>query len=161
MIRAAKIAREAGVSVVADLERISGPEFPKLLSLIDHLILSQKFAEKFTGKKKPADVLRALWSKEKNFVAVTYGKHGCWFLDGSGKIKHQPIFPANVVDTTGCGDVFHGVYAATLAEGLPVDERVRMASAAAALQATQLGAQKGIPTRRQLLTFLRNQPSRR
>src|SRR5258706_6969458 len=37
MLRAAKIAREAGIPRVPDLERESGPEFHELLGLVDHL----------------------------------------------------------------------------------------------------------------------------
>ena len=40
-------------------------------------------------------------------------------------------------DTTGCGDVFHGAYAAALARGDALEQRVRFASAAAAVKATQ------------------------
>ena len=32
-------------------------------------------------------------------------------------MQHGPAIEATVVDTTGCGDVFHGAYAATLAAG--------------------------------------------
>jgi sugar/nucleoside kinase (ribokinase family) len=53
-----------------------------------------------------------------------------------------------VVDTTGCGDVFHGAYAAGLSRGLALPERIRFASAAAALKARGRGGQAGIPTRK-------------
>src|SRR5262245_1153498 len=39
MIRAARLAREAGIGVVADLERDGWPDFPELLALVDHLIV--------------------------------------------------------------------------------------------------------------------------
>jgi sulfofructose kinase len=63
----------------------------------------------------------------------------------------MPAFAVDVVDTTGCGDVFHGVYAAALAEGLPLEKRVKLASAAAALKAMQPGGQRGIPRREDVL----------
>ena len=59
-----------------------------------------------------------------------------------------------VVDTTGCGDVFHGAYAAGLAQGLDLADAIRLASAAAALKATQRGGQAGIPTRAAVDSFL-------
>jgi sulfofructose kinase len=58
------------------------------------------------------------------------------------------------VDPTGCGDVFHGAYAATLAQGLDLVERIRWASAAAALKATRAGGQAGIPARTAVEEFL-------
>jgi sulfofructose kinase len=64
-----------------------------------------------------------------------------------------------VVDTTGCGDVFHGAYAAALARGLDLAGRVRFASAAAALKAMRAGAQAGIPTRAAVEEFIRDRSS--
>ncbi len=64
---------------------------------------------------------------------------------------HQPAFEVNVVDTTGCGDVFHGAYCALLAQGADLATRVRLASRAAALKATQPGGQAGAPTLAELL----------
>jgi sugar/nucleoside kinase (ribokinase family) len=61
------------------------------------------------------------------------------------------------VDTTSCGDVFHGAYASALAWGLGLDERVRLACAAAALKATRPGGQAGIPTRAAVESFLQGQ----
>lgn len=58
-----------------------------------------------------------------------------------------------VVDTTGCGDVFHGAYAAAFTRGLPAQARIRYA-AAAALKATRPGPQSGIPTRAEVEALL-------
>ncbi len=73
-------------------------------------------------------------------------------------VRHQPAFPVEVVDTTGCGDVFHGAYASALAEGLDLPVRVRLAAAAAALKATQPGGQAGIPSRGKVEAFLGEYP---
>jgi len=64
------------------------------------------------------------------------------------------VILVDVVDTTGCGDVFHGAYAAALAEGRDLADRVGFASAAAALKATRAGGQAGIPPRTVVETFL-------
>ena len=57
------------------------------------------------------------------------------------------MFDVEVIDTTGCGDVFHGAYAAALAEGKTLEVCVREASASAALKATRFGGQAGCPDR--------------
>ena len=89
---------------------------------------------------------------------MTCGADGCWYLGGDDPQApcHQPAMPVTVVDTTGCGDVFHGAYAAGLAKGLALPDRVRLASAAAALKATQRGGQGGIPTRSAVTRFLKD-----
>ena len=43
-LRAARIAHNAGIPVVADFEHGEGPVFEELLALVDHLIVSQDFA---------------------------------------------------------------------------------------------------------------------
>lgn len=157
MIRAAKIARAAGIPVVADLERHSGPRFEELVALVDHLILSERFALKFSGARSIAGALEKMWRTDRKIVAITCGARGVWYLDESGKVKHQPAFVVKTLDTTGCGDVFHGAYAAALARQVPTHERFRFASAAAALKAERLGAQAGIPRRLTVMNFLKQQ----
>jgi sugar/nucleoside kinase (ribokinase family) len=49
------------------------------------------------------------------------------------------------VDTTGCGDVFHGAYAAALVQGRDIPEAVRYATIAAGIKATRRGGTAGIP----------------
>ncbi len=158
MVRAARLARAAQIPVVADFERTTGPGFSDLLGLVDHLILSQSFAHTLTGQSDPQAAVELLWTKERKLVAVTCGAEGCWFLEEGKPAQHQPAFKVQAVDTTGCGDVFHGAYAAALAWGMGVGDRIRIASAAAALKATQTGGQAGIPTWLAVETFLRAQP---
>jgi ribokinase len=156
MIRAARIARAAGVPVVADLERDEDPQFPVLLGLVDHLILSRDFAGKLTGETVPAAMARALWSPGRRAAVVTSGREGCWYVaaDRPQEVRHQPAFAVDVVDTTGCGDVFHGVYAAATVRRLDPPAALRLASAAAALKATRRGGQAGIPSLPAVQTFL-------
>ena len=151
-LAAVRCARGAGIPVVADFEDASDPRFPELLELVDHLILSAGFARQLTGTDAPAAVEK-LWSKQRQIVVVTGGADGCWYRTGAAT-GHLPAFPVTVVDTTGCGDVFHGAYAAGLARGLGVEERLRYAAATAALKATRPGGQTGIPQRTEVESFL-------
>lgn len=65
-----------------------------------------------------------------------------------------PAFQVETVDTNGCGDVFHGAYAASLVRGESIDAAIRVASAAAALKATVAGSRNGIPDRKTVDRFL-------
>ena len=163
MIRPARIARSAGIPVVADFETDTAPNFAELLALVDHLIVPHGFAESVTGTADRAASTAALHSGggQREAVVVTCGAEGCWYTGGGqGDVAHhQPAFEVTVADTTGCGDVFHGAYAAALVWGLDLPSRVRFASAAAALKATRRGGQAGIPTRDAVEAFLKEHPS--
>ena len=147
---------------MADLERNPGGDFDELLALIDHLIVSTGFARQLTGKEKPDEGVTELWHGDRQAVVVTGGAQGCWYCgpDAMDGCRHFPAFAVEAVDTTGCGDVFHGAYAAALAWGWPLQRRIVFASATAALKATQRGGQSGCPSRQQVERFLRGRGER-
>jgi sulfofructose kinase len=157
MLRASRLAATADIPVVADFESIQEDHrFAELVTLADHPVVSLEFARRWTGCSNPGEAAKAMWNDWRRAVVVTCGRDGCWYVghDSPGQLRHQPAFPVEVVDTTGCGDVFHGAYAAGLAEGLDLSQRVRLASAAAALKAQRRGGQAGIPTRAVVDEFL-------
>lgn len=160
MIRAARVALAAGGAVVADFEKDPGGSFAELVAITNHAVFSREFALKWTGRGQPGDAARGLWSPERQAVVVTCGAEGCWYVgpEHPDRPRHQPAFQVATADTTGCGDVFHGAYAAGVAEGLDLPGRVRLASAAAALKATRRGGQSGIPTRAAVEEFLKEHP---
>ncbi len=59
-----------------------------------------------------------------------------------------------VVETTGCGDVFHGAYAAALAHDSNVAECLRFATAAAAVYASRPGGWQHLPKAGDVLKML-------
>lgn len=80
---------------------------------------------------------------------VTLGAEGCRY---GGR-----VFPAErvaAIDTTGCGDVFCGVVAAALGQGIAIDEAIGAAQKAAALTATRAGAFEALPSRDELRAIL-------
>lgn len=58
------------------------------------------------------------------------------------------------MDTTGAGDCFIGTLAAALDAGLPRQDAMRRASAAAAIQVTRQGAADAMPTAAEVDAFL-------
>jgi sulfofructose kinase len=158
MIRAASIAREAGLPVVADFEHEDNPRFPELLALVDHLIIPDDFAQTLSGESDPATAVERLWTPAPKNIVVTCGVNGAYYTDPSGTdVQYQPAFTVEVVDSNGCGDVFHGAYAAALSTEMPLPERVRFAAAAAALKATQPGGAMGTPDKTTVEAFLKDQ----
>ncbi|MGL6194601.1 MAG: PfkB family carbohydrate kinase [Thermoguttaceae bacterium] len=149
-------ARMQGVPIVADFEAIRNAEEKEAFFLIDHAILPAAFACEYASCmdiKKALSVI--LQEHTRQAVVVTDGENGAWFAEKSdGAIYHMPAFTVNTVDTTGCGDVFHGAYAAALAFGWDIVKRVRFASATAAIKATRKGGQSGAPFRKEVDDFL-------
>jgi sulfofructose kinase len=158
MLRLARAARASGVPMVADFERDNVTGFAELVALADHLVLPWSMAARLTGAQEPARAVEVLshGAPGRAAVVVTRGEQGAWYraLGDAGPVRHQPAFRVAAVDTTGCGDVFHGAYAAALAEGLAADVRVRLASAAAALKATRRGGATAAPSRAEVELFL-------
>lgn len=158
-----RFARSRGVPVVGDYERHE-PASEELMHSTNHLILPLAFARKAVEEPNAAPertVGRLLDLYSADFACVTDSERGCWYAmrDQGGEVFHRPAYAvANMIDSTGCGDVFHGVYAAGLAAGLPPDERIRRASAAAAIKAGKRGAQAGAPTTAELEAFLATNP---
>jgi len=149
--------REKGIPIVGDFESVNSPEEAEALTLIDHPIFPAVYVrERFGQDTDISDaVMRLLGEHNRSAVVVTDGAKGAWFAEkGDSTVRHQKAFPVTVCDTTGCGDVFHGAYAAALTLGMPLADRVRYAAGAAALKATQKGGQAGAPTRGELEEFL-------
>ena len=121
--------------------------------MVGHLIVSERLALPYTGADHPAEAAKRLFRDHRQVAGVTCGAAGCWVASGPDAVYHQPAYPVEVVDTTGCGDVFHGAYAMGLATGMPLHERIQFAAATAALKATQVGIE-GVPGRGAVLVFL-------
>ncbi|MHB1356379.1 MAG: PfkB family carbohydrate kinase [Anaerolineae bacterium] len=153
-IRACQVARQLGIPTVGDLEGIITPETIELAGLLDHLIISLSYARRFTGLQDPQEIVQALDSDRRKCVVVTDGANGGWWYAHHGPVHHYTAYTVPVVDTTGCGDVFHGVYAACLARGESVPRTIQLASAAAAIKATRAGGRSGCPTRAELTGFV-------
>jgi len=80
-------------------------------------------------------------------IVVTRGARGAMaYLPDRGIIA-VPALPVEAVDTTGAGDVFVGVLAASLDAGRDLPSALRRASAAAGLSCRTAGAQPGMPMR--------------
>ena len=143
-VRAATLAREAGALVTSDIDRVT-PRTGELMAAVTHAIFAHHVPADLTGVADVEGALRALRRTFDAVLVVTMGEQGSAALDGD-RFVHEPAFTVQALDTTGAGDVFRGGFIYALVNGLPMDEALRTANAAAAVSCTRLGALNGVPT---------------
>lgn len=154
-LQACQYARQHGVLVSFD----GGAgryreETRRIVPMSDVCIVAREFATRHTGEEDPERAGAALLDAGPTIVAVTDGVRGSWVLSRDGTHFHQRAFPVEVVDTTGCGDCYHGAFICGLSRGLDLRSTAALASAAAALNAGRLGGRQGLPTLPEVQAFL-------
>lgn len=158
-LEAASWARGCGVSVSFDggAHRYR-PELREAVRLTDCCIVARDFAERYTGEADPAAAARALLAEGPVLAVVTDGARGSVVASRADDLFHQRAFPVpRVVDTTGCGDSYHGAFLFGLLRGYPLRQTAALASAVAAISAQHLGGRAGLPSREQVRDFLQQQ----
>lgn len=154
-IAAAKVAREAGVLVNYDAgTHRDGME--ELLPLADLLICSEEFILKLTGLSDAEEAVRRVYAKYRPKVCgATMGVRGSMCYDGKDFVR-CPAFPVEkVVDTTGCGDLFHAGFAVRYLETRDLMECQRFGAAVSAVKCRGLsGRPPSAPTRAEVERFL-------
>jgi ribokinase len=154
---AMELATAAGVRVVLN-PAPARPLPAQLLKRIFLLTPNESEAERLTGlavtnEATAARAAEKLLARGVQNVIVTMGSRGA-FVAGKDLRQMIPGFKVNAVDATGAGDVFNGALVVALAEGRPLLEAARFASAAAAISVTRFGAQPSAPTRREIQALL-------
>ena len=155
-IRAAERVHVRGGRVVADLARVDGP-VSELVRHVDALIMPEMAVERLAGRYDIPRSLRVLADLGSSMPIITAGPQGAYYLS-EGELYHCPAFDVQAVDTTGCGDSFHGAYTYAMARGWDQHQAVRFSSAVAGLKATKLGGRSGLPTLEAVLSFMDARP---
>lgn len=145
-VAAARAAREHGVVTVIDVEA-PVPGIDELLPLIDVIIASEGFPERYTGAAGTGEALRHLAARfDPALVCVTLGPGGSLALLDDAELR-TPAFPITCVDSTGAGDAFRGGFIAALLRfgWSDVEVLLRYANGVAALKCRKPGAREGLP----------------
>jgi ribokinase len=137
-----------------------------LLPTIDVLIVNEHEALEIAGVADLDAAIDALASRVGALV-VTLGRRGSLVVCGGERADVAP-FRADAVDTTGAGDTFCGMFAATLAASGRAPESVdvpllvdaaRAGAAAAALAVTRSGAQAAVPSQTDVAALIERTPA--
>ena len=166
-IAAAKVARAAGVTVMYDAGTLRDGR-KELLSLADLLICSGEFAvsevagldklitRDYTEDEVEAAVRKLYETYHPKVCGATMGVRGSMCFDGEKLVKCPSFKVEKVVDTTGCGDLFHTGFAVRWLETHDLLECQRFGAAVAAIKCRGLsGRPPSAPTREEVDAFLK------
>ena len=180
-LRALEVARQAGLTVTADLGleavmRVTD-RVKAILPQVDILFPNQAEAEYLTGRQDIEEAIKCLLDYGVGVVALKLGKRGCaigsaeWRPDGSlrlgsvqatgsprrpveGGMFTVPGFAVPTVDTTGAGDSFDAGLILGRLEGWGWRESALLADALGALTASVEGAGTSLAERGEVRAFL-------
>ncbi|MBQ9328576.1 MAG: hypothetical protein IJ225_08605 [Solobacterium sp.] len=152
---AIEIARDNGIPVSVDGCHMEEDKSlnRKMAARADILIMNARYPGLVSGAERIEDALEYFAALGPKVVISTQGTSGCLaWIDG-----HVEVFPAysvKAVDSTGAGDVFHGAFIASYMNDGDIRRAIRYATIAAALKCTQVGGRAGIPTDREIVSYL-------
>ncbi len=147
-------ARRRGIPVIVGVDRAMALQ-DGLLIVASHLLFASEQVQETAGIADDGGALKSLAMLTPAFLAATRGPRGTIWLNERGDLEETPALPIRAVDTLGAGDVFHGAFTLSLAEGGEVREALRFAAAAAALKCTRHGGGLAAPQRTEVEEFLR------
>ncbi len=151
-VQAVRWAKEEGMVVVMDAERIS-EDTAELVSLVDIVIGERHFPERFTDIPDLKKALAEISRRGPSLAGVTLGKEGVLVLY-DGTYYHSPAYEVNCRDTTGAGDVFHAAFIRALFEDWDLARCLDFSNAVAALKCRGLGGRASLPSFDEVMGFM-------
>ena len=106
----------------------------------------------FTKIENKFEALKSIKNISSAWVCVTDGENGVYYLKDN-KLENIPAKKITVKDTLGAGDVWHGAFALSLAEGNDEVNAIKFASLTT-LKCKFFGGRDGFPNRQQVDQFL-------
>lgn len=147
-------AAEAGLPAVLDADTAAPDILLRLARCANQILASTDGAQLLSGEADPERATRSIHNEFGGVVAVTAGAKGCFWTDDPTNVHYTPAPTIEAVDTNAAGDVFHGAYCLSIAEGKTVAASIEFAVCAAALKCTRPGGATGAPSRRELHQFM-------
>lgn len=130
-------------------------ELGRLLPVTDYLIVNEHealtAATRIGTPPDPIDAAALLARAGDTICIVTLGEKGAVAISADGSRVEVRGTPVKVVDTTGAGDTFVGIFASALDEGLGLTASLERACQGASMSCLKMGAQAGMPTRAELV----------
>ena len=110
------------------LMRIAPDLLTRIFALHPILHLNETESMQFTGTDTINQAARALFDRTGNSVIITLGENGCALYQAGSGLQIIPPVPAVQKDTVGAGDAHIGAVLATVYQGHPLPEAIRIAN---------------------------------
>lgn len=151
--RAAAKADSLGLKVILNPAPVK-PVSDELLSHVWLITPNETEAERLTGITIETEsdarlVAEALFAQGVENVIITMGGRGSLVCTPE-RVEFVPARSVKAVDTTGAGDVYNGALVAALADGMDIFAAARLATLAASVSVTRMGAQTSAPYREEI-----------
>ena len=128
----------------------------ELLSKVDFLIPNEGEAMHIAGTESLEAAIPKLLGLGVRNLIITLGEHGVLLVTPEGR-EEFAAHKVEAIDTVAAGDAFVGAFATGIAEGMSVEDAIRLGNAAAAISVTRRGAQPSLPTRADVDHFLKGE----
>ena len=151
-------AKEHGVITCADValtgaEKEAIRDIAEALPYVDYLFPNAEEASQISGERENTRIADFFLHYGVKNVVMKLGGDGCYYKGVEGEMT-LPAFRVKVVNTTGAGDNFLAGFLSGLLQQLPLGERLRFATATAALTVQVEGASEGVECMEQVKRFL-------
>lgn len=123
----------------------------EVIDKVDYLTPNEHEVEIIFGTEYP---LEKILNQYPGKLIVTLGEKGAAVCIEKGNIVIVPAGKVKVKDTTGAGDTFNGILAAMLVERCSLENALRYSNAGAGLSTMKMGAQGGMPSRKEVEKYL-------
>lgn len=123
----------------------------KALKCVDVLILNESECETISSFniKQIEEIKKYFLSLNISHIIITLGSKGCLYINKDKSVKYE-AYKIDAIDTTAAGDTFVGCFAAKYVENKNIHESILYAIKASALTCLKSGAQKSIPTKKEV-----------
>lgn len=165
VLEAISIAKKSGAKVSFDpnirlklWSREKAAEVIKsILPHVDIVLPGVGEGEIIFNESEPEKLLDLFLQYGAEAVALKLGAAGCIVADSSQRCKISPYKVERVIDPIGAGDAFAAGFLAGVLEGKQLDECGKLANAMGAYAITNAGDIEGLPQRKELEAFMKNE----
>ncbi|MFP4478723.1 MAG: ribokinase [Candidatus Izemoplasmatales bacterium] len=159
--KALEIAKDKGMQTVlnaAPMKKLNSD----VLSLVDLLIVNESETKALTDLDvddtnidQAFEIIKTLGPKK---CIITLGDKGSYYKE-EDRIIYTKVYISEIVDTTGAGDAFIGIFLANKMMNIDTETALKRATAGASITIETMGAQNAIPTKLMIDDFLDREES--